>query len=80
MGMNLKDALLKGGLIAASVIDLVSEGLGFYSEAKTLSEAGDYQIKDPDSSYVQPAENPSSDLADILEAFDMMIPDEWNQI
>ena len=71
MGKNLGDAFLKSGMIAATIFELVSEGLGFVHDYKAIIEPVNNQINTPDIAIVRSIENPRKSIADILTDYDL---------
>lgn len=70
------DRLMKSGMIATTAFELISGGFEFYSDANDIQNAVEKEINLAESFYVQYIERTSSDIADFLKNFDVMIPDE----
>ena len=70
------DHLMKSGMIATTAFELISGGFEFYSGANDIQNSVEKEINLAESSYVQHVERGSSDFAEALKNFDVMIPDE----
>ena len=76
MAIGLIDALIKGGMIAINVVELFSDGLGFYQDAKTISEMAMDQMSNPGSAVVSTADSMPQSTAEFLQQYNLTGVDE----
>ena len=76
MAIGLVNALIKGGMIAINVIDLFSDGLGFYQDAKTISEMAMDQMSNPGSAIVSTVDSMPQSTAEFLQQYNLTGVDE----